>query len=179
MRLALAVLTITFVACAHAYQTSSKDEAQALLQKAHDVTDIRSLGPLYLSATFEIKRWDGTYSGKYHLLWVNEQKWRDEVVMGNYVQVRIGLGEQVYQSRTLPDPQHFADSVTGLVELSPDFKIWPGEKSVGVRSDKRLERGVQLECAVFRNAQGVKYSEETFCSIFQRRKSTGQALLAL
>lgn len=145
--------------CAQACQASGSDQALALLKKAHDLTDIRSLGSLYLSATFKIKRADGAYSGKYQLIWVSEEKWRDEVVMGNYVQVRIGSEGRVYQRRNMSDPQGFADSVTSLVDISRYLQPWPGETYTGVKSvKKRNPSAVDAQCSIFRPANsGFKY----------------------
>lgn len=157
MRFALAFLVAIFALGSSASQTSAIDEARALLDRARDLTDIRSVGQLYLSASFTIKRFDGTYSGKYQLFWVNEQKWRDEVVMGKYAQIRIGAGENVYQTRTLSDPTGFAASVIQLVSLTSDLQIWPGETIVGIRPNKKNQIGAELKCVVLHNAAGVKY----------------------
>ncbi|HKM66794.1 MAG TPA: hypothetical protein VJX70_06475 [Candidatus Acidoferrum sp.] len=83
-------------------ESGEGSEAEKLLKKAHESTDIRAAGsqPFRLTATITLSDEHGqTKEGSYRLLWESPTKWQDEVTLPDFSQVRLANGEKLYINR--------------------------------------------------------------------------------
>jgi hypothetical protein len=79
-----------------------ESEAEKLLHKAYESTDIRGAGnqPFRLTATIKLSDEQGqTKEGTYKLFWESPTKWQDELTLPDSSQVRLANGERLYISR--------------------------------------------------------------------------------
>ena len=112
--LSLLALAVTLVALLGAPSLRAKDkkleEAQALLTKAHELSDIRAKGspPFRLRAEITALNVKGKpVQGSYSLDWASPERWRDEVHLEEYERVRVRNGDELWQHA--PDRSNAAE----------------------------------------------------------------------
>ncbi len=93
---------------------TKKQEAEALLAKAREISDIRCDGckPFRLEADIRSHEGDGvTLEGKYKLYWVSADQWRDEFTWPDYKENRVGLAEKIWVKRSARFRPAYAGSI--------------------------------------------------------------------
>lgn len=88
---------------ATAKDADQRAAAEALLQKARELGDIRPPGgpPFRLTARFRLLNTkQGQVDGKYELHWVSDQVWKEEFKVRADSEVRVGAPGKYYRSRT-------------------------------------------------------------------------------
>jgi hypothetical protein len=119
--------------------------AEALLQRARQLTDIRSPGsPAFrLKATFSFPGQNmETIQGTYNETWVTDSKWRREIVIGDMRHIVVGSSDRYWI--LIPDgfPQQ-ADKLSALVTVFPSAPQEIGFASVSEHSSN----GLSADCA--------------------------------
>jgi len=118
------------------------------LKKATDAVDIFSLGPFQLTSHIKSDFLGKTADGTYRLDWIGTDKWREELNLGGYTEIRIGLGGQVYRSRNInfiPPP---VMELRRLLAFSDPARLLPGEEAGNLYREERERR---LQSAALRS----------------------------
>jgi hypothetical protein len=151
---ALAVLGVTILPA-----KKPKPQAKQLMERAHRLSDFRSKGsePFRLRADFTLLDLGADQqTGTYSLLWLSPEKWREEISLHDFTQVRILLGQKLWRQRSgrvLPYAAYLLQSVFNSLNL---MKPLPGEKYSRVRT--RNLNGKPADC--FKVRHGPRKGEE-------------------
>lgn len=138
-----------------------KPQAKQLMERAHRLTDFRSKGsePFRMRADFTLfEPGKDQRTGTYSLLWLSPEKWREEISLHDFTQVRILLGQRMWRQRSgrvLPYGAYLLQSEFNSLNL---MKPLPGEKYSKVRT--RNVNGKPANC--FKVRHGPRRGEE-FC----------------
>lgn len=132
MRLLVAILLLL---PAPALAQSAAD----LFARARDLVAVRSAGspPFRLTMSLTARDKDAPAAGKYELIWLGPDRWRESVELGDYAEVRTADARRVYVQRSVfgqPEPVYwllrYADLRTALLLATEDK---PGKP----KNDKR------------------------------------------
>jgi len=138
------VVLLRLAGCAQDVQT----RAQAMLQRARQLSDIRSDGAVAfrLKAKFQTVGEDlETVQGSYTEIWVSRSQWRREVVVGDFRQIDIGSSGK----RWLLYPDGFPERANQLVALMTplppattplEFASFAEPQDGGVKTDCALTK---------------------------------------
>ncbi len=80
-----------------------QQEAEALLAKARELSDIRCEGCPAFRMKARVRVWDlkgKPIDGIYTLVWASPRRWRDEISLPNFTQARVGGGNKLWQRRS-------------------------------------------------------------------------------
>jgi hypothetical protein len=95
----VAIVFLTAIFPAHTAADKKDSEAEQLLQKAEQLTDIRSSGgnPFHLTATFKLYDDKGVATeGTYELLWKSPAIWREEIRAPGFSQTRLAAIDRIH-----------------------------------------------------------------------------------
>jgi hypothetical protein len=105
-------------------------EAEALLQRARELSDIRCEGcpPFRLVARVRVTPARGIQpDGEYDLLWASSEQWREDIKFPDFTQQTYGSRLRVWRVRSLPYlPQHVLILRGQLLALK-NLRLEPGE----------------------------------------------------
>jgi Gram-negative bacterial TonB protein C-terminal len=82
----------------------SNPEVAQLFQHAADQSDFTASGspPFDLDATFQVTDSVGKkFDGSYRLIWTSIDQWREEINLGDYSRVRVGVPGKYWQKRSI------------------------------------------------------------------------------
>lgn len=138
----------TVLAAAPAIATSKNSEAEKLLERAEQMTDIRSAGssPFHLAARLRTYDEKGVATdGSYDLHWKSPGIWRDEIKMPGFVQTRVAATDRIY---ILREPRWLPLEVYNLRKLLefPRSIRWSSE-AVGTKVREKT-KGTQRELSI-------------------------------
>lgn len=138
----LRVLLLLLIAANCASAQVQPPDAEAALRRALEAVSIRDQGAFKLIASVRYSWLGRKYEGEYRLTWSNENRWSEEIRVGDYHEVRIG-GRAVVQGEANPAGYRFiGDHLRRLIAFDTDIGLKPGES---VKSRKSREKQ-QLEC---------------------------------
>jgi hypothetical protein len=103
--LALVICCIAAGPSLRALDKRKEAEALALVQRAHDLCDLRAPGspPFHMEGHFKFYGMAaGTAEGKYVLDWASPDQWREEITFPGFSQVRVGGKDRVWIHRNIP-----------------------------------------------------------------------------
>lgn len=161
-----------------------RQEAEALIQKALAVSDVRAAG----SAQFGMR---GTIfvngakkhvaDGNYLLLWAAPDRWREEIQFHDYSRVRTGAKNAYWQTRSidyellpiddLSGVLDFPRHLRGLLHRLTDPTKAQGQTQTQLDLAKRKIKGRQQECVLFRRPY---QQNETYCFDMQSGALVGE-----
>lgn len=143
------ILLLMAMHCAAAQVETVGPEAQ--MQRSREAVSIRDQGPFSLIGKVKYS-WRGrNYEGEYRLLWINDQRWREEIQVGDYRESRIGVAGNVQVDVMPPEYRFIGDHLRRLIAFDSELRLNPGEsvKSYKARQNQKL----QLKCFVIRRGQ--------------------------
>jgi hypothetical protein len=129
------------------FAEDQQSNAQALLERASDLSDIRSpSAPAFrLKATFTVVTRDlDILEGTYTETWVSNTQWRRETVVGNSQRIELGGAAQRWLTSSGPPLPEEVQQFSRLLELAPH---WWQEFSFEPATDHDV-RGIAIRCAV-------------------------------
>jgi hypothetical protein len=150
MKLCAAAFLVTALVTLFSAGSCAEDEqskAQALLERARNLSDIRSLSaPAFrLKVTFTaITRDLAVLEGTYTETWVSNTQWRRETVVGASRRVEVGGKNQHWLLNSGPPLPVEVQRFSSLLELSPS---WWQEFSFHATTD-HVVSGVAIQCVV-------------------------------
>lgn len=113
--------------------------ARQLLERAHKLTDFRAKGSEPFRLTADFKLFDmasDQREGTYMLLWLSPEKWREEISLTGFTQVRILVGNRMWRQRSGPT----VPRLVSRLEQVLDFQHWlepvRGDKFSSVKERK-------------------------------------------
>jgi hypothetical protein len=115
-----------------------------LLEQARVANDIYSIPHFYLEAAVSFGNGKDIVPGHYKLYWDGKGKWRDEFEVGSYKEVRIGLGEKVWNQRSSPEMSLYEFEFRRLMNISSQLQMDPSYRIAGL-SEKKIQ-GAQAHC---------------------------------
>lgn len=152
-----------------------QQEAEALLAKARELSDIRCQGcpPFRLKA--RVRLFEGVampVDGTYVLYWASPGKWREDLRMPDYNEIRLGLGDEIQEKRPTrfrPGPLAWLlthlDIGGRLNELArskiKNVKEWQVQRGLLVCTDYQQERMRYLQRRCFLRDKGLLLHEES------------------
>lgn len=160
-RIPLAVLGLAFLLPSFlAAKDNKQQEAEALLAKARDLSDIRCEGcPAFqLVSRLRVLANEKQVEGSYRLVWISPESWRDEINLPGYSQVQVRGQGKVWRLRNL---DHQPLRVYQLMELLNFAQRLKGHESDKARALKRRGRkGNDGNCLEVRRAT---YGDVEYC----------------
>ena len=133
--------------------------AKQLMERAHRLTDFRSKGsdPFQMTADFTLlDQGRDQQTGTYTLLWLSPEKWREEISLHDFTQVRILIGQKLWRQRSgrvLPYAAYLLQSEFNALNL---MKPLTSEKYSSVKT--RNLNGKPADC--FKVRRGPRKGEE-------------------
>jgi hypothetical protein len=147
LRAAFLLTALVTLLSAAAFAEDEQSKAQASLERARDLSDIRSpSAPAFrLKATFTaITRDLTTLEGTYTEIWVSNTQWRRETVVGASRRVEVAGGTKHWLLNSGPPLPDEVQRLSSLLELSPS---WWQEFTFQPTTDHDLN-GVAIRCVV-------------------------------
>lgn len=123
---------VVFLIAAATFSTGDDklDQAKAILKRADDISDLRTpdVAPYELQANVKVDGPGRSVVGTYHLLWVSPTKWREELNLPGYQEVRFGGEGKMWrvrppQIRYVPATAAFNAAHRGVYQLPEHAKI--------------------------------------------------------
>jgi hypothetical protein len=152
-----------------------QQEAKALLAKARELSDIRCQGcpPFRLKA--RVRSFEGVampVDGTYVLNWASPGKWREDLRMPDYSEIRLGLGDEIQEERATrfrPGPLAWLLThldIGGRLNELPHSKIkglkeWQVQRGLSVCADYQQEGMRYLQRRCFLRDKGLLMYEES------------------
>jgi hypothetical protein len=139
-----------------AHDKRTMADVLALIQKVHDVCDIRAQGspPFHMECHFTfLGMAQGTSEGKYVLDWASPDKWREEFSLPGFSQTRVGGKERVWLRRNIAFKPMRIQQLLGALSFSFSGTLQRGEKIKAFRREG--SEGGLLDC-IERISQDVK-----------------------
>jgi TonB family protein len=124
-----------------------QQEAEALLAKARELSDIRCQGcrPFRLRMRARVWNQKGVeLQGLYQAIWIGRQQWREEITFPNFTEVRIGGEGMVWISRSLPFLPEEMFRLREAPDLHRQLSVPEGTKLEGCRLVTR--EGTRMKC---------------------------------
>jgi len=128
-----------------------QQEAEALLAKARELSDIRCQGcpPFRMRARvrlFELPA--GAAEGTYAVFWESPEKWREEINIAGYTELRVGLGERVFVKRSIRFQPYRVNMLGVVLDLRTRIALPQAAKVT--RIEKRSISETDCRCVAFR-----------------------------
>ena len=153
----IAILLLILTALAETAAPAGDKSAQtaALVERAHDASDIRAPGspPFHLEADVDLVMPDSPpVHGTVVMNWAAEDQWREDIEIPGYNCVVVENHTQHWRKSAAPyEPFSVFEALTSLVTYPEKFS----EKGARVR--QRTDGATSLECAEARTAYGDKH----------------------
>jgi hypothetical protein len=177
MRPRLQILIVFVMSAALAAGSlQSADDDSALLARCADHASLRKEGPFFLQASLTFTSGKKTTSGDLRLFWMNESKWREEINLGSYHEVRVGGEAQVWRERKSDDLPQAIWQLRGL--LSMDRNAIPGsQESVGdvrnYKADTGETRCVQIVNGIWKSQREICIDPANLVIVHERETQQG------
>jgi hypothetical protein len=142
------VVNVVLAAATHASRTSiSKEEAKALIDKALQMTEIRTSGSppfrlraqLHLSALMGPDLW-----GTYLLEWAAPDRFYERISFASFEESQIALGDRLWRQRSLPYIPYSVWQMESLIRPDPELQVGDKNKVHKIREVKK--DGIHLLC---------------------------------
>jgi TonB family protein len=147
----IAVLGATTIALGD----NKKQEGGALLSRALEVSNIRADGasPFTLKATFRVVDGSSRTGGTYSEVWISNDKWLREVVIGSSRRLEIANGRKKWLLDQDLNPRYF-DTLTSTLKMASPAK----EAKLKDTVTREVDR-IQASCANFDS----RFAKEIYC----------------
>jgi TonB family protein len=134
---------------------NKKQEGGALLSHALELSNIRADGapPFTLKATFRAVDGSSGTSGTYSEIWISNDKWLREVVMGNSRRLEIANGRKKWLLDQDLNPRYF-DTLTSTLKMASPAK----EAKLKDTVTREVDR-IQASCVSFDS----RFAKEIYC----------------
>jgi TonB family protein len=144
--------------------TDKQQEAEALLTRARELSLLRRDGgtPFHLKMSFkfwpeESRSLDGTYEE----IWASPDRWRDEITLADFKQVRVGGKNKIFIWRNGDFEPLAAFRLIGLLHQFQELRVTADYAVVSVGDDERDH--TQVQWVILRN-KGKGYRNICFDS---------------
>lgn len=164
MKFSKTILTLgalLLLSCQSAVTADKKQEGVALLSHASQLTNFEGGD----SSPFRLRiKWatlsnrSGPVGGRYGLLWVSQDQWREEITFSDFAQVKIGGKDRVWTKRSLSFRPRPVGQVLTLVESLGTLSVKSDETVTKVFS--RSQAGSTLRCV---DLQNHNQNKRTLC----------------
>jgi TonB family protein len=148
---------VLLLTLASASAADKREQGTALLSHASQLTNLEREGdtPFLLRVNWTaLTLASGPAQGKYSLLWVNADQWREEISLSNFTQVRVGSKDRVWTKRNLNVRPFVIGQIAGLVESL--WKLAPSEDEAIEKVSRRSEHGVESNCVELQTKSRAK-----------------------
>ena len=150
-------LVVLFVigAAGTAFGDNKKQESEALVLRALELSNIRAEGATSFTVTakFQVANGSSGISGTYSEIWMSKDKWIREVTMGNSRRLEIANGRKKWLLDQDLNPRYFTTLTSALTMAGPA----KGTKAKNARSTE--VDGISARCVGF---DGL-YAKEIYC----------------
>jgi TonB family protein len=126
--------------------TDTQQVTDALL-KAADLSDLRAFGspPFEMNADIEIPNSKGQpFRGTYHLAWISESKWREDIALPGYARTRIGGDNKYWQQRNVDYELRQVQRLSGALDFVSELRHKAQHVSPKIKTERR--EGNDLKC---------------------------------
>jgi hypothetical protein len=128
-----------------------QQEGEALLTKARELSNIRCQGcpPFKMKARvhlFELA--GGPGEGTYTVFWESPGKWRDEIDIAGYTELRVAQAERVFVKRSIRFQPYRVNLLREMVELPTRIALPQAAKVVSI--EKCSISGAECRCVAYR-----------------------------
>jgi len=155
------LLAVFLAVClAHSAAQDTQARAQAMLQRARELSDIRSVNAsaFRLKATFSFVGKDlETAQGTYTEVWVSNSRWRRETTVNSWRRVEVGSPNRRWLLDSTVDFPDRAARVAGLLMFLPPSAATFAFESISERSNQETV----AECTVTKHGSSGEVS--AFC----------------
>lgn len=143
-----------------ARRSDQREEAQALINRARSLSDIRAPG----ASTFRLRgqirvqnlQSGGVEDGTYLLIWVSPDQWREEVSLPGLQLLQIRVKDSIWSQGTSRFPPPVVERVRGALNFPSRLKLNP---RASVEKPKHVEdEGLSLESVHVRTNQWPRHS---------------------
>ena len=155
------MVAILLVVRGFSLAADKRQEGEAVISRASQLSNLESEG----SAPFVLRiSWtaltlaSGPAQGKYVLLWASVDKWREEVTLANFAQVRVGGKDRVWTKRNIDLRPYAVGQISSLVDNL--WKLAPMQDENIVKVFTRSENGFSLKCV---DLQKENRGKRTLC----------------
>lgn len=131
------------------------------MEQARVANDIYSIPHFYLEASVSFGKGKDVVPGRYKLYWDGKGKWRDEFEAGGYKEMRIGIGEKVWNQRSSPETSLYALEFRKLMNISNQLHMEASDKITGV-SEKKIQ-GAQAHCVKMETVGSGIFRDRVLC----------------
>jgi TonB family protein len=146
------ITTITLV-CAQ------EPNARKLLDDARAAVDIRSTGPFLMTAKISAGLPNRKVEGKYRFVWVSEERWREDAIIGPDYVVNIRDGVNLFARASSRTAEFILEPFQALRNYGTNDGI-PDGIPADAKWDHKNIRGNKVGCFEWRMG---KYREESVC----------------
>jgi TonB family protein len=143
------VLLLMAMHCAAAQVQTVGPEAQ--LQRSREAVSIRDQGPFSLIGKVKYSWLGRNYEGGYKLVWINDQRWHEEIQVGDYRESRTGSAANVQVVVSPAEYRFIGDHLRRLIAFAAEVGLKPGETMKSHKSRHKQNR--QLDCILIRRDQ--------------------------
>lgn len=163
--IALAGCALFLMASASCFAGSRKSsqEAEALLARARQLSDLKAKGspPFDLDATFTLYNLAGDHTqGVYRLMWASPSEWREEVMLPGQNTVAVEHAGESWHTSVLPYTPYLIFQLRQALAFPSRLQVPPKEKLTKVK-ERKID-GVTAECVGYRYSH-PRARVETFC----------------
>ena len=152
------ILLVCFVTLA---AETHQQEGAAMISRASAIVNLEGPGspPFYLLLHFKVLTLaSGPADGRYQLIWVNDNKWREELSFSGFEAIEVGGDGKRRGQRNADFTPKPAFEISTLMENLWHLPPAPGEKVSKI--SHRSEHHVKSACV---DVEGGEYSERTLC----------------
>jgi TonB family protein len=128
-----------------------QQEAEALLAKARELSDIRAEGsPAFrLQARVRIvDSFQAELPGTYVLVWSSPRMWHEELVLPGYTELRVRVGDKIWVKRPLIFCPWRVRQLRSALDFQLRLKMTAGEKAD--RLEEHEQGGARIQCLVLK-----------------------------
>ena len=142
----------------------TREELERRLQRARDLTDIRSAGSPSFRLAARVRLFDlndDAVEGSYVLIWRSPTAWQDDLKTKDFSQVRVADGNKLYFSRTPPTLFPGVFQILRLLEFPNNLNLVPREKPQDLREKKgKHAEALKIEIRTGRDSRRIVTLEE-------------------